>query len=293
MDHSRANSVSIGRWLCLSGLAMALVLPGCKAGGGAKSNSRSIMSLVSPPTPQEAAAWAVDPYDADKRQRGILLLANASWGGAPVYVDLYEAALEDGDHGVQASAIKALGLHGRPDQAEAIAEKLATSDDRMVRWEAARALQRLHNPEVVETLIARLDPREEEDYDIRASAATALGQYAENRVLDGLMGALDDPSLLVNVAATEALATLTGQDFGDDVRAWLAWSKETEDPFAGRQAYIYPVFYRKPSFLESIVPFMQPPNEVAAAPAGMPASAPAVAGSGDSGEPAGESVRQN
>ena len=39
--------------------------------------AKSILTAFAPPTPQEAAQWAIDPFDADKRYRGTLLLANA------------------------------------------------------------------------------------------------------------------------------------------------------------------------------------------------------------------------
>ncbi len=275
-------------------LALAVLVPctGCQTGSsGAKADTRSVVTLFSPPTPQQAAAWAVDPYDADKRQRGLLLLANAPWGGEDVYVDLYEAALTDADAGVRVSAIKALGLHGRPEHAPMIAAELG-EEDRLVRWGAARALQRIHNPEVVPALIERLDPATEADFDVRAAAATALGQYAQNRVLDALVGALNDPNLLVNRAAEGSLRTLTGRDFGEDVRAWVAWTAESDAPFADRKPYEYPVFNRDRTFLEWIVPFMEPPNEVAAAPAGMPASQ-MQAKSDTSAERVEGSVRQN
>ena len=40
-------------------------------------------------TPSEAARWAVDPTDADKRREGIILLSNAPFGSVDVYVNLY------------------------------------------------------------------------------------------------------------------------------------------------------------------------------------------------------------
>lgn len=271
---------------------LAASMSGCATGSkGATTDSRSIFSTFAPPTPQTAAAWAIDPYDADKRQRGILLLANAPWGGADVYVDLYRAALSDGDAGVRVSAIKALGLHGRPEVAPLIAERLS-SDDHLERWTAAHALQRLHNPEVVPALLERLDPKKEPEFDVRAAAANALGQYPEGRVVDVLIAALDDANLLVNVEAEESLHTLTGQSFGQDVRAWVAWTRQTRSLFAGQLPYTYPVFHRDRTLLEWMVPFIGPPNEVAAAPAGMP-PVQRQARSADSTETGDGSVRQN
>lgn len=292
MARNRNMSVLRAAGMAAMGVVVATALSACTTGSkGAKSDSRSIFSTFAPTTPQNAAAWAIDPYDADKRQRGILLLANAPWGGEKVYVDLYQAALKDGDAGVRTAAIQALGLHGHPDDAPLIADRLS-SDDHMERWAAAHALQRIYNPKVVPTLLEHLDPKKETEFDVRAAVATALGQYAEGRVVDGLIAALDDPNLLVNVEAEKSLHTLTGHDLGQDVRAWIAWTHETPNLFAGRLPYTYPVFHRDKTLLEWVVPFMQPPNEVAAAPAGMP-PVQKHAGSAASTETADGSVRQN
>ncbi|RMD65089.1 MAG: hypothetical protein D6824_03150, partial [Planctomycetota bacterium] len=56
------------------------VFSGCglSLGGAGAMDAQSILTLLpAPPSPAEAAQWAIDPYDADKRQRGVLLLANA------------------------------------------------------------------------------------------------------------------------------------------------------------------------------------------------------------------------
>ncbi len=252
----------------LGAMSVVALAGGCKTGSaGAKAKSESVFEIFEPTTPQQAAAWAVDPYDADSRQRGILLLANAPFGGEPVYVDLYEAALDDSDSGVRTAAVKALGLHGRPEHAEAIAAFL-TDDSRILRWESATALQRLHNPDVIEELAERLDDEVEQEPEVRAAAATALGQYTQIRVVDALIGALDDPNLHVNRATQAALRTLTGQSLGDQVGPWVAWMRETDDPFAEGEPYEYPVFNRDRRFVEWVLPWLEPPNEVAAAPAG-------------------------
>ncbi|HVZ94246.1 MAG TPA: HEAT repeat domain-containing protein [Phycisphaerales bacterium] len=278
-------------------LVAMVILGGCKAsdmGGKGAKETDTIFEMFSPPTPAEAAAWAADPYDADKRARGILMLANAPWGGERVYVDLYRAAVNDGDPGVRAVAVRALSLHGSPEDVAVIVEQLP-SNDRLLRWEAARALQRLHHPDAIDPLIQAIDPKHETDEAIRAECATALGQYAEGKVLDALISAMGDHDLGVNRAALESLRTLTGADHGYDVRAWVAWRGEVEQPFAGRTAYIYPVFHRDPTWVEKILPFWKPPNEIAAAPVGMtnPVGAGPSASTG-SGEPASDQpVRNN
>ncbi|HBS29916.1 MAG TPA: hypothetical protein DEB06_10825 [Phycisphaerales bacterium] len=255
--------------------AAALLAPlgGCTGlgGGSAKTGGEqpsSLFSLIAPPTPAQAAAWAVDPFDADKRYRGTLMLANAPWGGEPVYIRLYEQAVTDGVALVRAAGVRGLALHGRPEHVPVVMASL-TDEDRLLRWEAARALQRLHNPAAVPGLLRLLEEENEPEAFVRAEAATALGQYADASVVEGLIAALTDRDLGVNLAAQDSLRTLTGQDFGFNVRGWLAWRKSTPDLFAGRSGFEFPVFSRGRRGLEWINPFAQIPNEIASAPVGM------------------------
>lgn len=255
----------------------------------------SLLSMLSPPTPAEAAAWSIDPYDADKRYRGMLLLVNAPFGGEPVYVEMYRRALSDPDSSVRSAAVRGLAMHGNPSDVALITPMLR-DPDRLLRWEAARALQRLHNPDAaIGPLLARLFEKDEPEAQVRASVATALGQYAEARVLEALFAALGDRDLNVNVAARESLRTLTGQDFGLNIRSWVAWRKDATDPFAGRTTYVYPVFYRDKTWVETILPFWEPPNEIAASPIGLegPSARPAPGSSANTGNPADGSVRRN
>ncbi len=268
------------------------------------AESESILAIMpAPPSPAQAAAWAGDPYDPDKRFRGTVLLSNAPWGGESVYLRLYRAQLgaipdtePDADPSVRAAAAFALGLHGSPDDAPTIA-KLLTDNDRLVRVTAVRALQRIHNPVVIPALIdrtkaggldARADADEEHkpelDPDIRAEAADALGQYPDDRVYQALVSALSDDRFVVTAAARKSLKTLTGQDFADDRRAWLAWG-ETPTPFAARSTYVYPTFSREKGWLEYL-PFFPAParNEVPGSPVGLASS--------DTGTPGAEAQDQ-
>jgi hypothetical protein len=235
----------------------------------------SIIEAFTPTTPAMAAAWAADEYDADKRYRGMLLLANAPFGGERVYVEMYTKASADEDPAVRAAAIRGLALHGSPEHVPLILRQF-DDENRTLRWECARALQRLHNREAIPALLTHMGEKTEDESLVRAACADAMGQYAEPRVLDGLTAALGDRDLSVNDAALRSLRTLTGQDYGDDLREWVAWKKRTTDLFAARRGYIYPVFYRDKTWLETLIPLWVPPNEIAAAPAGMNASSVAT-----------------
>lgn len=237
----------------------------------------SLLAVWQPPSPLEAAQMAIDPWDADARAKGTMLLANGYFGGEPPYRALYLERTQDTDPNVRAAALRGLALHGQPEDVPAIAALLADPNAR-VRLEAARALQRVHNPVAIEPLLisTRLpDPlREgrtgEPEPTVRAEAAAALGQYAEPRVVVPLIEALDDRFLAVNRSARRSLRTLTGQDFGLDRKAWLDWYSNTQAPFAGRTAYVYPVFERDRFFWEYIPFVPPPPNETAGTPAGFP-----------------------
>ena len=287
-----------GRSCALIGAGlMAASLSGCLSSEDRKqmADSDSVLApLFKPTTPADAAAWATDPVDADKRARGTNLLANAPFGGADVYLRLYRERITPDATGkydsspVLAVACRALGMHGSPDDVPLIVP-LTRSPDYIVRLEATRALQRLHNPVAIPALKERMTidsnaelgvkvtkVEAEPEPDIRAEAASALGQYADRSVLQVLFKGLTDPSLLVNKNALDSLRTLTGNDaLPDDLKSWTQWENATKDPFANRRPYVYPVFWREKRWLD-YVPFMPAvPNEIASTPAGFSLEQPA------------------
>lgn len=252
------------RLLAASGVAL---LAGCSIDN--PTGSDSLLGALAPPTPAEAADMALDREDSDRRLRGTLLLANAPWGGDDIYLTMYRDYIADDEPAIRAAATRALGNHGLVGDAPTIAAMLGDASP-IVRVEAARALQRIHNPAVVPPMLARLDDDTEPEADIRAEVAHGLGQYAEFSVVQALIGALADRQLRVTHAARESLRTLTGQDFGFDRAGWTRWASAADDPFAARSAYVYPVFDR-PKRLWEYLPFVPPPpNEQEATPLGLP-----------------------
>ena len=204
-----------------------------------------------PPTPTEAARLMIDPHDPDNRRRGALLISNSPFGGADPYVNVYrDMAIRERDPLAKAAALAALGRHGVPDDAIIIAASL-DDENPQVKWAAAQALQRIHNVAVVGDLLDVLR-RDEEQTDTRIAAAVAVGQYPQDRVFQGLIGALDDRELALNLAAVTSLQTLTGEDFGLEARAWLAWYNDTPEPFAGQREYLYPTYQRDETWLERL-----------------------------------------
>ena len=98
------------------------VLASCES---MSSDFANLSSSFSPPTPAQAAQWALDPYDAENQRRGTVLLANAPWGGSPAYLSMYRLYVEDNaDPLVKASALDALARHGEVSDAELISKQL-------------------------------------------------------------------------------------------------------------------------------------------------------------------------
>ncbi len=205
---------------------------------------------LTPTTPSEAARDAFNVYDPDKRRRSVALLSASEFGGQAPYVRMYRLLADDPDATVRAAALAALGRHGEPSDAPQITARL-TDKANFVRWEAAQALQKIHNPETVPALLKAVG--EDVDADVRAACAGALGQYAEARVVQGLIGALDDGDYSVVNASRQSLSTLTGYDFGNDASLWLIWAeKNQESLFTHQQKYTWQPYNKPKGMLDHV-----------------------------------------
>ncbi|WP_200761548.1 HEAT repeat domain-containing protein [Poriferisphaera corsica] len=246
----------------------SLLLGGCSA----SSSGNPILDLLSdfmPPSPKEAALDLFDIYDADKRRRAVALIAASPFGHEEPYVRTYRVMLGRGSEGqvlpvdddatVRATCAKALGMHGTVEDAELIAPLLKDKVS-YVRWQAAQALQRIHNPIAVQPLIETL--RMDEDSDVRQACAAALGQYPQPLVYDTLVGALSDPNYGVVQAAHQSLRTLTGQQFTSQGEAWIKWGSENRSTlFIDQQMYQF-LPYQKPASIIDKVRFWKEREEV-------------------------------
>ena len=247
------------------GAAMLWAVTGCDTIG---QDFNALAEDLMPPTPTEAVEKMVDPNDPDNRRRGTLLIANSPFGGAEPYLKVYrDMAIHERDPLAKAAALAALGRHGVPDDAPVIAASL-DDENRQVRWAAAQALQRIHNVAVVGDLLDVLR-KDDEHTDTRIAAAVAVGQYPQDRVFQGLISALDDRELALNLAAQESLQTLTGEDFALEPSAWLQWYNDNAEPFAGRQEFLYPTYQRGETWMERLAFWSTTTYEQPAPPAGL------------------------
>ena len=253
------------------GMAVLVILGGCE-GKGPDALLGDMVRNIRNPTPAEAARDAFNVYDPDKRRQSIALLANAEWGGQAPYLKTYRLLADDPDPTVRAASLSALGRHGDRSDVPTITRYLRTDESKIVRWEAAKALQRISDERAIDPLIEALS--EDEDRDVRMASANALGQYPDRRVYDALVGALDDTNYGVVRESATALATLTGEDFGDSSEKWWNWARGNGQIFASRQAYAYPE-YDRPASLWSRVKFWEGDGPPPPSPADETMSSPA------------------
>lgn len=257
---------------CLAALACAVhaCVAGCETIG---SDLKSFGESFAPPSPAQAAAWAVDTTDSENMRRGISLLSNSVFGGTEAYVKLYRFYVqEERDPLVQAASIEALGRHGTAEDALVIADRL-DSPFFQVRLAAAAALQRLHNPRVSERMWRRL-VSEAEESDIRVELAIGLGQYAQDDVFQALATALDQPELAVNLASLDSLRLITTRDFGLNRREWLSWYVATpvNARFTSDLTYLFPTYQRDLGFWDYLVFWDIPKFESPGVPTGLASS---------------------
>lgn len=74
-----------------------------------------------------------------------------------------------------------------------------------------------------DTLMAQLNASSPEK---RMEAITALAARKEKVAIPALIDMLEDTDVSVRLRATEALAWITGEDFGEDKQAWISWRSE-------------------------------------------------------------------
>jgi len=234
--------------LVLSALAMCFISSGCSTIGDDISDMTGGFVAT---TPREAVEMMVDPHDPDRRRRGTVLISNSPFGGGDEYLAMYRDKVRTERNPLAlAAALAALGRHGLTDDVILIAITLEHGNVQ-VRWEAAKALQRIHNPIAVPPLLKTL-AKDDEHSDVRVAAAVALGQYPEDRVFQGLISALDVRELAINIAAQQSLNTLTSQAFGFNVSDWYQWYASAVDPFADRKEYLYPTYQRDETWIERL-----------------------------------------
>lgn len=244
----RNRPVRTAALLALFGLAA--IFTGCAGPNNDGAIFADLVESVMPPKPAVVARQAFNVYDADLRRRSVALLSSSHFGHEEPYVRMYRLLIDDQDPTVRAACAHALGTHGTTDDA-AVLIALLEDPTGFVRWEAAKALQKIHHADAITPLMDVMD--DDEDADVRLAAAQALGQYPTRSVFNALVGALTDRDFGVVQSASMSLAQLTGQDLGTDGGHWLDFAADhRSDLFKQQRQYTYMPYQKPPGKLAPI-----------------------------------------
>jgi len=200
----------------------ALALLGCMLVGCQKLAERAAK-----PTPADLVNQ-LKSDDPDLRRDAVERLSREKWGREGSFPKAYALMTRDDDHTVRSAALRALGGCGNTDYVKDVIAGLEDAAP-SVRCDAACALGSLIHAAAIVPLSrsASSDPSAQ----VRIVAVRALGQYPRADVLEILLGRLSDREVAVRHQAAESLATLTGEDGGDDPERWADILSAKKDPF--------------------------------------------------------------
>lgn len=225
-------------------------LPGCTGSNNGGDIFADLVEPLIPPKPSDVARQAFNVYDPDLRRRSVALLSSSHFGHEEPYVRLYRLLIDDQDPTVRAACAHALGQHGTTEDAATLVA-LLKDDTGFVRWEAAKALQKIHHPDAAGPLMQAMS--DDEDSDVRLAAAAALGQYPARPVFNALVGALIDRNFGVVQTASQSLALLTGQELGTEGGPWLDFAADHPSTlFSAQRQYTYTPYQKPPSKFSKI-----------------------------------------
>ena len=231
---------------------------------------------MDPPQAVASRQGGLNVYDADLRRRSVALLSSSHFGHEEPYVRMYRLLIDDQDPTVRATCAHALGLHGTTQDAPTLIALLKDGTG-FVRWEAAKALQKIHPTDAVRPLMQAM--ADDEDADVRLAAASALGQYPTQPVFNALVGALSDHNFGVVQTAAVSLSLLTGRDLGTDGGPWLDFAAEyPAGLFTAQRPYTYMPYQKPPGKLKKIKFWDRPEVVRPQAPVGLDPAGPADSG---------------
>ena len=176
--------------------------------------------------PARLRIWETIDDKRDEATRVGLLwaIAEGGYAGDP---EVFEELLEDRSWEVRRRAANAVVSSGLPDAASMVAP-LCEDDETAVRCAALEGLAQLRSQLVVEPAIASLT---EEVWQVRASAILALGRVRSRDAIAPLIARMqvEEGRLLADIG--EALANITGRDFGQRTEGWVRFWEQFGDRF--------------------------------------------------------------
>ncbi|MCB9831202.1 MAG: hypothetical protein H6807_01915 [Planctomycetes bacterium] len=106
-----------------------------------------------------------------------------------------------------------------------LADSMQRNKDSTVRAEVAEAMMQIRDPLFGEALASQL-PLERDPY-AASKMVRALRYYPSRNTIEQILTAMSIADDQVMVNAVDVLRELTGEDFGTELDAWLAWWRES------------------------------------------------------------------
>lgn len=168
--------------------------------------------------PNELVKLMFESQDPDMRRGAICELSKHSYGLSESYLKGYAMlAGKDPDGTVRSAAMRALAAGKDARFIEPVVANLRHADA-TVRWDAAAALDVLVDEQALAGLCGRANT--DSSVEVRSAAALALRHYSRQQAAECLLRAMDDAEFSVRFTAREALKQITGQDAGNESKAW-------------------------------------------------------------------------
>jgi HEAT repeat protein len=132
---------------------------------------------------------------------------------------------------VRRAIIKAMTEFKTP-LAQQVVEAGLRDTDAGVRQTCCQVLGDRGDPQAVGKLANAL--RDDRDLDVRLAAAEALGNLKTPEAAQALIVALDDRDPAMQYVGVESMKSITGEDYGNDVRTWrqVAAGEKPDNPQA-------------------------------------------------------------
>jgi HEAT repeat protein len=145
-----------------------------------------------------------------------------------VSADLAKRIQTEMDPAVRVEIVEALSKSRSPTALAVLRAGLAyprPDPDVEVRGTICRAWGRIGGDEARTMLAAAL--AHDVEGDVRIEAAKALGAFKGSGNMQALSAALEDANIAVQSTAMHSMKAVSGQDFGDDARAWREYAQRS------------------------------------------------------------------
>jgi HEAT repeat protein len=208
----------------LAALAVCICLaaPGCAQTG-------SGFAAFSKKKTAEETLHIKTPTD---RMNELRALAKAAKSKPPeeqqrIVAELSKEITQESDPPMRRQILRTLGAYPQPEAAAVLVAGLSDTDVE-TRRVACTSLGKHGGPEAVKELTRVVSS--DTNHDVRLAAIRAMGQTQDRAALMPLVEAMGDADPAMQALAHHSLASVSGQDFGNDAKAWRDYASNGKEP---------------------------------------------------------------